>query len=104
MEAHNSAEVKPKAYVQWVAKPLVCEVRLYDKLFFHKSPEDASEVPGGFLTDVNKVLLLANILFLVPISNTVSSTAALCSAVIQHSFHSCMLSALKEHRFEYVLI
>lgn len=46
---------KPKAYVQWVADPALCEVRLYHRLFHHKNPEDASEVPGGFITDVNKV-------------------------------------------------
>ena len=29
------------------------EVRLYEKLFKHKNPEDPAEVPGGFLSDVN---------------------------------------------------
>jgi len=55
VESHLASELKPKAYVQWVAEPLVCEVRLYEKLFHHKNPEDPSEVPGGFLSDVNKV-------------------------------------------------
>ncbi|XP_067934421.1 glutamine--tRNA ligase-like [Watersipora subatra] len=53
-ELAANSSVKPKAYIHWVAKPLMCEVRLYEKLFFHKNPEDASEVPGGFLSDVNK--------------------------------------------------
>ncbi|KAK3873045.1 hypothetical protein Pcinc_021915 [Petrolisthes cinctipes] len=44
---------KPKAFIQWVSKPLKCEVRLYERLFNHKSPEDPSVVPGGFLTDIN---------------------------------------------------
>jgi hypothetical protein len=26
--------------------------------FFHKSPEDPSEVPGGFLTDINEVRMM----------------------------------------------
>ncbi|KAE8612329.1 hypothetical protein XENTR_v10012814 [Xenopus tropicalis] len=44
---------KPKAFIHWVSDPLPCEVRLYDRLFLHKSPEDPSEVPGGFLSDLN---------------------------------------------------
>lgn len=42
---------KPKAYIHWVAKPVLAEVRLYEKLFVHKNPEDSNEVPGGFLSD-----------------------------------------------------
>lgn len=49
-ETTDKAE-KPKAFIHWVAKPLPVEVRLYEALFKHKNPEDASEVPGGFLTD-----------------------------------------------------
>uniref|UniRef100_A0A8C7Z2X1 Glutamine--tRNA ligase n=1 Tax=Oryzias sinensis TaxID=183150 RepID=A0A8C7Z2X1_9TELE len=44
---------KPKAFIHWVSKPLACEVRLYEKLFLHKHPEDPSEVPNGFLSDIN---------------------------------------------------
>uniref|UniRef100_A0A1B0CZE9 glutamine--tRNA ligase n=1 Tax=Phlebotomus papatasi TaxID=29031 RepID=A0A1B0CZE9_PHLPP len=33
---------KPKAFVQFVSKPLDVEVRLYEPLFRHKNPEDAS--------------------------------------------------------------
>ncbi|KAM3872042.1 glutamine--tRNA ligase isoform 2-T2 [Diretmus argenteus] len=44
---------KPKAFIHWVSQPLVCEVRLYERLFLHKNPEDPSEVPGGFLSDIN---------------------------------------------------
>ncbi|KAG5838454.1 hypothetical protein ANANG_G00223870 [Anguilla anguilla] len=44
---------KPKAFIHWVSQPLQCEVRLYERLFLHKNPEDPSEVPGGFLSDVN---------------------------------------------------
>ncbi|XP_067908316.1 glutamine--tRNA ligase isoform X2 [Heterodontus francisci] len=44
---------KPKAFIHWVSNPLICELRLYERLFLHKSPEDSSEVPGGFLSDIN---------------------------------------------------
>nr|XP_056709605.1 glutamine--tRNA ligase [Euleptes europaea] len=44
---------KPKAFIHWVSDPLVCEVRQYERLFLHKNPEDPTEVPGGFLSDVN---------------------------------------------------
>ncbi|KFP92495.1 Glutamine--tRNA ligase, partial [Apaloderma vittatum] len=44
---------KPKAFIHWVSEPLVCEVRLYERLFLHKNPEDPCEVPGGFLSDLN---------------------------------------------------
>ncbi|KAL3851861.1 hypothetical protein ACJMK2_015562 [Sinanodonta woodiana] len=45
---------KPKAFIHWVSKPVECEVRLYDRLFHHKNPEDPDEVPGGFLSDINR--------------------------------------------------
>jgi len=48
-----STAPKPKAFIHWVSAPRECEVRLYERLFRHKHPEDAAEVPGGFLTDVN---------------------------------------------------
>ncbi|KAM9475502.1 glutamine--tRNA ligase [Clarias gariepinus] len=44
---------KPKAFIHWVCDPLQCEVRLYERLFLHKNPEDTSEVPNGFLSDIN---------------------------------------------------
>lgn len=44
---------KPKAFIHWVANPLEIEIRLYERLFFHKNPEDSEVVPGGFLDDVN---------------------------------------------------
>ena len=44
---------KPKAFIHWVADPIEVVVRLYDRLFRHKNPEDPTEVPGGFLKDVN---------------------------------------------------
>ncbi|XP_061474819.1 glutamine--tRNA ligase [Rhineura floridana] len=49
----SEAAEKPKAFIHWVSNPLVCEVRQYERLFLHKNPEDPTEVPGGFLTDVN---------------------------------------------------
>lgn len=47
---------KPKAFIHWVSEGDAsnCEVRIYDRLFRHKSPEDINQVPGGFLTDCNK--------------------------------------------------
>uniref|UniRef100_A0A182VST4 Probable glutamine--tRNA ligase n=1 Tax=Anopheles minimus TaxID=112268 RepID=A0A182VST4_9DIPT len=46
-----TATEKPKAYIHWVANPIPVEVRLYEKLFIHKNPEDSNEVPTGFLSD-----------------------------------------------------
>lgn len=44
---------KPKAFIQWVSDPVEIEVRLYDRLFKHRNPEDLEEVPKGFLSDCN---------------------------------------------------
>ena len=44
---------KPKAFIHWVSNPALSSVRLYERLFRHKNPEDSSEVPNGFLSDVN---------------------------------------------------
>ncbi|KAG5672259.1 hypothetical protein PVAND_002400 [Polypedilum vanderplanki] len=52
-EKSETAE-KPKAYIQWVSVPQIIEVRLYERLFLHKNPEDINEVPNGFLSDCNK--------------------------------------------------
>merc|ERR1712150_22427 len=46
--------VKPKGYIQWVADPIKCEIRLIERLFMHENPEDPSVVPAGYLTDINK--------------------------------------------------
>ncbi|KAK2721548.1 probable glutamine--tRNA ligase [Artemia franciscana] len=55
VECKPTGEVpKPKAFIHWVSNPIEVEVRLYDRLFKHKHPEDPSEVPGGFLTDCDK--------------------------------------------------
>uniref|UniRef100_A0A4W3K0V9 Glutamine--tRNA ligase n=1 Tax=Callorhinchus milii TaxID=7868 RepID=A0A4W3K0V9_CALMI len=51
----SEAGEKPKAFIHWVSNPASCELRLYERLFLHKTPEDPSEVPGGFLTDINPV-------------------------------------------------
>ncbi|KAG7200944.1 hypothetical protein KM043_003304 [Ampulex compressa] len=48
-----SESKKPKAFVHWVCDPALASVRLYERLFKHKNPEDANEVPHGFLSDVN---------------------------------------------------
>ncbi|GMT24399.1 hypothetical protein PFISCL1PPCAC_15696, partial [Pristionchus fissidentatus] len=45
---------KPKAFIHWVSNPIAVQVRLYERLFHHKNPEDATEVPGGFLSDCNE--------------------------------------------------
>lgn len=44
---------KPKAFIHWVSGEKQIEVRLYERLFNHKNPEDSSEVPGGYLSDCN---------------------------------------------------
>uniref|UniRef100_A0A915Q616 Probable glutamine--tRNA ligase n=1 Tax=Setaria digitata TaxID=48799 RepID=A0A915Q616_9BILA len=49
---------KPKVYLHWVANPVHCQVRIYERLFEHKNPEDTSEVPNGFLSDCNENSLL----------------------------------------------
>jgi len=48
---------KPKAFIQWVSNPLPCEIRVYDRLFLHKNPENPADVPGGFLSDINPASL-----------------------------------------------
>ena len=50
----DKIEDKPKAFIHWVSDPIEIQVRLYERLFKHKNPEDPVEVPGGFLTDVNE--------------------------------------------------
>jgi len=52
--AADKAEKKPKAFIHWVSAPVTCEVRLYERLFNHKNPEDSAQVPGGFITDCNR--------------------------------------------------
>ncbi|XP_025194608.1 probable glutamine--tRNA ligase [Melanaphis sacchari] len=44
---------KPKAFIHWVSNPVEIEVRLYDRLFMHKNPEDINLVPNGYLSDIN---------------------------------------------------
>ena len=52
----DACESKPKAFIHWVGQvsSTEIEVRLYERLFKHKNPEDASVVPNGFLSDVNE--------------------------------------------------
>jgi glutaminyl-tRNA synthetase len=46
--------VKPKAFIHWVnGDSKEIEVRLYERLFKHKNPEDPVQVPDGFLSDVS---------------------------------------------------
>ncbi|OZJ04739.1 hypothetical protein BZG36_01802 [Bifiguratus adelaidae] len=51
---------KPKTYIQWVAEskahasPVrLSEVRLYEIMFNHANPSDKTEVPGGYISDIN---------------------------------------------------
>ncbi|OAD56129.1 putative glutamine--tRNA ligase [Eufriesea mexicana] len=46
---------KPKAFIHWVSNPVLASIRLYERLFKHKNPEDSNEVPNGFLSDINPV-------------------------------------------------
>jgi glutaminyl-tRNA synthetase len=50
----DKVEKKPKAFIHWVSNPIKIEVRLYERLFKHKNPEDVNEVPNGFLSDINE--------------------------------------------------
>jgi len=43
---------KPKAFIHWVAAGLQVELRMFGRLFKHKTPEDPAVVPGGFLEDI----------------------------------------------------
>ncbi|KAG9483467.1 hypothetical protein GDO78_009402 [Eleutherodactylus coqui] len=72
---------KPKAFIHWVSNPLLCEVRLYERLFLHKTPEDPSEVPGGFLSDLNP-----------------NSMAIIPDALVDQSVKNC--KALDKFQFE----
>ncbi|XP_054161866.1 probable glutamine--tRNA ligase [Oppia nitens] len=55
VKCHKATDVdKPKSFIHWVCTPLMCEIRLYDRLFNHKNPEDPNEVPNGFLSDCNR--------------------------------------------------
>ena len=49
-------DTKPKAFIHWVdgSDCKKVEVRLYERLFKHKNPEDSNQVPGGFLSDVDE--------------------------------------------------
>ena len=74
---------KPKGFIQWLSDPIFCEIRLYERLcvpfsnffricsitlirstrtycisccvlrFLHAFPEDKTEVPGGWESDIN---------------------------------------------------
>ncbi|KAJ2260957.1 Glutaminyl-tRNA synthetase [Coemansia sp. RSA 376] len=57
----DGAQTKPKTFIQWIAdcpklgSPVrLDEVRVYNPLFKHDNPKDSSEVPGGWLSDVNQ--------------------------------------------------
>jgi glutaminyl-tRNA synthetase len=50
----DKVDKKPKAFIHWVCDPVSVEVRLYERLFKHKNPEDSNEVPDGFLSDINE--------------------------------------------------
>ncbi|KAJ2256961.1 Glutaminyl-tRNA synthetase [Coemansia sp. RSA 455] len=57
----DGAQAKPKTFIQWIAEcpklgsPVrLDEVRVYNPLFKHDNPKDSSEVPGGWLSDVNQ--------------------------------------------------
>lgn len=52
----DQVETKPKAFIHWVdgSDCKKIEVRLYERLFKHKNPEDSTLVPDGFLSDVDE--------------------------------------------------
>ncbi|XP_035775972.1 probable glutamine--tRNA ligase isoform X2 [Anopheles albimanus] len=73
--------VKPKAYIHWVAKPVSVEVRLYEKLFAHKNPEDSTDVPGGFLSDCKQ-----------------DTMRSICGYADEHMVHSCVYEKFQFER------
>jgi len=52
----DQVETKPKAFIHWVdgSDCKKIEVRLYERLFKHKNPEDSTLVPDGFVSDVDE--------------------------------------------------
>lgn len=48
---------KPKAFVHWVAEPVLCEVRTYTRLFREEFPEEHA---GGFLACINENSITVN--------------------------------------------
>ena len=52
----DQVETKRKAFIHWVdgSDSKKIEVRLYERLFKHKNPEDSTVVPDGFLSDVDE--------------------------------------------------
>ncbi|CAK9291915.1 unnamed protein product [Gordionus sp. m RMFG-2023] len=53
VKARAVAYEKPKSFIHWVSDPMLCEIRLYEKLFIHKNPDNLTQVPDGFLSDIN---------------------------------------------------
>ncbi|KAI8322042.1 glutaminyl-tRNA synthetase [Martensiomyces pterosporus] len=58
---NEGKHAKPKTFIQWVAdcpklgSPVrLDEVRIYQPLFKHANPYDKTEVPGGWLSDVDR--------------------------------------------------
>jgi glutaminyl-tRNA synthetase len=54
----TDSTVKPKTHIHWLAQHDVVltvanEVRIYGNLFHHLNPQDKSQVPDGYLSDVN---------------------------------------------------
>lgn len=66
-----SESEKPKGVIQWVSRGLTCEVRLYERLFRHEFPEDKEQVPGGWLSDINRdsVKIISNALIDASVKN-----------------------------------
>ena len=51
----DKMDTKPKGWIHWVdGSSKIVEVRLYERLFKHKNPEDVAQVPNGFLSDVDE--------------------------------------------------
>ncbi|KAJ1965300.1 Glutaminyl-tRNA synthetase [Dipsacomyces acuminosporus] len=63
---NQGKHAKPKTFIQWIAdcpklgSPVrLDEVRIYQPLFRHANPYDKAEVPGGWLSDVDRDSLQA---------------------------------------------
>lgn len=48
-----NALIKPKAFIHWVSNTKLVQIRMYERLFNHKNPDDINEVKEGYLSDIN---------------------------------------------------
>lgn len=86
---------KPKTYIQWVAhcpqanSPVsISELRIYDPLFLHENPQDKTQVPEGYLSDIspNSLQVVSNAIIEVGIWDVLKSTSFVNPEEIRSQF------------------